>query len=84
MRNIHNIQEDEIVKDMGGNITRIYATLDNKQAEQQSPMVEVEGKIDNHPITILIDYLDNHSYINSKIIERFHLQRSKHKKSWLV
>jgi predicted aspartyl protease len=47
-------------------------------------MIEVEGKIDNHPITILIDSGASHSYINSNIVEIFHLQRSKHKKSWLV
>jgi hypothetical protein len=47
-------------------------------------MIEVEGKIDNHPIEILIDSGASHSYINSNIVEIFHLQRSKHKKSWLV
>ena len=42
-------------------------------------MIEVEGKIDNHPITILIDFGASHSYINANIVEIFHLQRSKHK-----
>jgi hypothetical protein len=42
---------------------RIYSTLDNKQAEYQSP-IEVEGRIDNHPIVILIDSGANNSYIN--------------------
>jgi hypothetical protein len=47
-------------------------------------VIEVEGKIDNQPITILIDSRSIHSYINSNIVEIFHLQRSKHKKSWSV
>ena len=47
-------------------------------------MIEVEGKIDNHPISILINYTSSHNYINSNIVERFYLQRIKHKKSWLV
>jgi hypothetical protein len=47
-------------------------------------MIEVEGKIDNQPIVILIDYGAIHSYIKPKIVERFHLQRNKHKKYWLV
>jgi hypothetical protein len=47
-------------------------------------MIEVEGNIDNQPITILIDYGDNHSYINSNIVEIFYLQMSKHNKYWLV
>jgi hypothetical protein len=63
---------------------RIYATLDNKHDEYQSPMIELEGKIDNQPIAILIDSGSIHSYINTNIVEIFHLQRSKHKKSWLV
>jgi hypothetical protein len=47
-------------------------------------MIEVEGKIDNHPIAILIDYGASHSYIDPNLVERFHLQRRKHGKSWLV
>jgi hypothetical protein len=47
-------------------------------------VIEVEGKIDNQSIAILIDYGTSHSYINSNIVERFHLQKSKHKKFWLV
>jgi hypothetical protein len=30
VRAIHNVQEDEIVEDMGSRIPRIYAALDNK------------------------------------------------------
>ena len=72
------------MEDMGGNMPRIYAALDNKQVEYQSPRIAVEGKIDNHPISILIDSRAIHSYINDNIIEIFHLQSSKHNKSWLV
>jgi len=72
------------VKEMGGSMPRIYAALDNKQAEYQFPMIEVEGKIGNQPIEILTDSEVGHSYINANIVEIFHLQRSKHKKSWLV
>jgi hypothetical protein len=84
MMTVYNIQETETVEDMGRSMPRIYAALDNKQVEYQSPMIEVEGKIDNQPIEILIDSVASHSYINANIVERFHLQRSKHKKSWLV
>ena len=52
---------------------RIYASLDNNQEGYQSPMIEMKGKIDNHPIEILIDYGARHSYINANIVERFHL-----------
>jgi hypothetical protein len=47
MRTIHNIHKAKTTQDMGGNMSNIYATLDNKQAKYQSPMIEVGGKIDN-------------------------------------
>ena len=47
MRNVHNLQEASTVQNVGKNISRIYATLDNRQAENQSNIIEVEGKIFN-------------------------------------
>jgi hypothetical protein len=73
MRIVHNIQEDETLEDMGINMPRIYAALDKKQDKYQSPMIEVEGKINNEPIKNLIDSGASHSYINANIVERFHL-----------
>jgi hypothetical protein len=43
------------VGDMGINVPRTYAGLDNKQAEYQSHVIEVQGMINNQTITILID-----------------------------
>jgi hypothetical protein len=34
---------------------RIYAYLNDQKAEYQSNMIEVEGKIINKPVVILID-----------------------------
>jgi hypothetical protein len=36
-------------------------------------MIEVEGKIIDQPIDILIDLGAIHSYIDPNIVERFHL-----------
>jgi hypothetical protein len=63
---------------------RIYATLDNKQVDFQYRMIELEGKINDQPIAILIDSEVSHSYIDPNLVEIFHLQGSKHGKSWLV
>jgi hypothetical protein len=68
MRTVHNIQEDETVGDMGRNMPTIYVSLYSKKVEYQSTMIEVEGKIDNYPIEISIDYRASHSYINSNIV----------------
>ena len=72
------------MEDMGGSMIMIYVVLDNLTEKYQSPMIEVEGRIDNKPISILIDFGASHNYINANIVEIFHLQRSKHNKSWLV
>ena len=69
---------------MGRNVPRIYAALDNKQADHQSHMNEVEGMINNQTIAILIDSGASHSYIDPKMVESLQLPRSRHGKSWLV
>jgi hypothetical protein len=55
VRTVHNIQQVDTMEDMGRNVPRIYAALNNKQDEFQSHMIEVEGKINNQTIVILID-----------------------------
>jgi hypothetical protein len=84
MKTMHNIKQDETVDDVGRIMPRVYATLDNRQVDYQSHMIEVEGKIDNHPIYILIDYRASHNYIDPNLVERFKLKKCKHEKSWLV
>ena len=69
---------------MGRSVPRIYASLDNKQVEFQSHMIEVEGKINDQPIVIYNDSRANHSYLDPKKMERFQLPRSKLGKPWLV
>jgi hypothetical protein len=77
---IHNIQEATTVEDMG--ITHAY--LDDRQEEYQSNMIEVEGKIINQPVAILIDSGASHCYIDPKIVDRLHLEKTKLGKSSLV
>jgi hypothetical protein len=72
------------VEDMGSRMSRIYAALDNKQAEFQSHMIEVEGMINNRTLVILIDSRVSHSYIDPRVVESLHLTRRKHENSWLV
>jgi hypothetical protein len=42
---------------------RIYADLDNKQANHQASMVEMEGMIANRLVSILIDPSSNLIYV---------------------
>ena len=84
MRVVHNVQQAEIVEDMGSRIPRIYASLDNKQEKYHSHMIEVEGMINNQTIVVLIDSGASQSYIDPMMVESLHLPRRKHGKYWLV
>jgi hypothetical protein len=84
VRVVHNVQQAKTMEDMGNRMPRIYATLDNKQVEYQSHMIEVEGMINNHDFTILIDRGAIHSYIDPRVVECLQFSRRKHEKSWLV
>jgi hypothetical protein len=69
---------------MGRSVPRIYAALDKKKDDFYSHMIEVEGKINDQPISILIGSGDSHSYLDPKMVEIFQLLRSKLGKPWLV
>jgi hypothetical protein len=64
------------------NVSQIYAALDNKQADHQASVVEVEGMITNHLVSILIDPSSNLSYIAPKDVDKHKLQPHKHAKPW--
>jgi len=63
-KTIHNIQEDSIVGDIGNLIHRINASLEGRKEYHQSSIVEIEGKIHNNKVFILIDPGASLSYIN--------------------
>jgi hypothetical protein len=65
-------------------VPQIYAALDNKQADHQASVVEMEGMITNHLVSILIDPGSNLSYIAPKAVDKCKLQPHKHAKPWLV
>ena len=81
MRNVHNIKEANMVEDMGRRMQKVYVALDNGQENYQSHKIEVQSKIYNHPIAILIDFGASHGYIDCNLIEIFKLRRCKHENS---
>jgi hypothetical protein len=83
-RRVYNVQEDTIVNDVARSIPQIYAALNNRQADHQASVVDMEGMISNHLVSILIDPSSNLSYVSHQTIEKCKLQQGKHVKSWLV
>ena len=63
---------------------RISAVLENRQADYQTSMVEVEGMVNQTPVTILIDPGASLSYISPQIVEKCKLTVEKFDSSWLV
>jgi hypothetical protein len=63
---------------------RINAAIDGRQANHQSSVVEIEGKINDTQISVLIDPRAMLSYITPDIVESNELKKLKHTKSWLV
>ena len=83
-RPAYNLQEVEIVGQVARAVPRIYAALEDRQADHQSTMVEVAGKIVEESVSILIDLGSSHSYITPRVVEICAFKKVKHRKSWLV
>ena len=63
---------------------RINAALENRQADYQTSMVEVEANLNQIPISILIYLGASLSYISPDLVEKCKLSVEKFAKSWLV
>ena len=72
------------VRDLVRTMPRINATLENRQADDQTSMVEVEGKLNQIPISILIDRGVSLRYIYPNLVEKCNLLVEKFARSWLV
>ena len=56
------------IGDLARTMSRINAALENRQADYQTSMVEVEGKLNKTPISILIDLGAILSYIYHDLV----------------
>ena len=68
-RPAYNIQEAKTVGQVARAVPRIYAALEDRQADHQSTMVEVAGKIVEQSVSILIEPGSTHSYITPRVVE---------------
>jgi hypothetical protein len=72
------------VGDVGRSFHSINAIVYGRQADHQSSVVEIEGKINHTQISVLIDLGATLSYITPSVVESNKLKKIKHEKSWLV
>ena len=79
-----NLQEASIVGDVARNIPRINAALEDREADYQLTMIELEGKLLSQPVSILVDPGASLSYVSPKLVEICKLQSQKFRNPWLV
>jgi hypothetical protein len=72
------------VGDVGKNLHWINAVVDGQKDDHQFSVVEIEGKINNTQIYVLIDPRATLSYISPGIVDSNKLKKLRHEKSWLV
>jgi hypothetical protein len=65
-------------------VPQIYAAMDNNQDDHQASVVEIEGMISNHLVSVLIDLGSNLSYVAPEAVDKCKIQPQKHTKPWLV
>ena len=73
-----------MVNDVAKNIPIINVALEDRKVDHRSTMLEVEGKILNTSISVLIDSRASLSYIAPRVLEKCKLSKEKKKNEWLV
>jgi hypothetical protein len=81
---IHNLQEASTVGYVGRILHRINVVVDGRQVDHQSTIVEVEGKVNNARVSVLIDPGATLSYISPGVVASIKLKKRRHAKSWIL
>jgi len=81
---VNSIQEETTVGDVARETPKISAGLENWQADHHTSMVEIESKINERPISILIDPGASLSYVSPSIVEKCKFSLQKFENSWLI
>ena len=68
------MQEASMVGDVARNIPKINASLEDRKEDYQPTMIELEGKIQNRALSILVDPGASLSYIHPRVVESSKLQ----------
>jgi len=81
---VHNWKEASTMGDVGRRLHRINVAVDGRQADHQCTVVEVEGKVNNNHVFVLIDPRATLSYVAPSVVDSNKLKKVRHTKSWLV
>ena len=70
--------------DVGHIIPRIYEALDNMHTNHQATIIEMEGKICDQYICILIEPRSNYSYVSPELVDKCGLNKEVQVEYWSV
>jgi len=73
-----------MVGNVGQSVPRIYAALDNKHADHQVSIIEMDSKLCDQVVSIFIEPRSNYSYVNPELVDKCGLNKEVHTKYWLV
>lgn len=66
---MHTLQEATTVSEITRTVPRINEVLENHQVDHQTSVVEVEGMLNNNPISILTDLDASLSYVSPRVVK---------------
>ena len=72
---LYSAHEAQIVGDVGHNIPKIYALVDNKKTDHHESIIEMEGKLYGQVVSILIDLGSNYCYVNPDLVDKCGLRK---------
>lgn len=75
---LYSAQGAETVRDVAQNMPRIYAVMSNLQENHQEMVIEMEGRLCDQSILILIYLGSNYSYISLTMVEKCNLRKEAH------
>jgi len=81
---IYSAQEVQIVGYVGKRFSQIYETLDNRQADHEVSIIEMEGKRCDRVFSILIDPRGSYTYVIPDLVDKCGFNKEVHAESWLV
>ena len=58
--------------------------MDNKEADHHASIIEMDGKICDQVISILIDPRSNYNYVSLHLVDKSGLNKELREESWLV
>ena len=78
------MQEAQTIGDVGKSIPHIYEALDKKMEEHKTYIFEMDGKLCDQVISILIDSRSNYIYVSPDLVDKCVLSNELHADAWLL